>query len=163
MRSRTPELASARPQTGNRETRRRAPVSDHPGAGLVAESGLNALDGLEVDLSSGILTIEFPDGLRYVVNSHRAARQIWMAAERSAWHFDFVREGSRWVASKNGDELRSTLSIGLCLCFRGGECLMPRAGAISIVFEERMLRGEAFLVFIKLRRSSSCMPKSLQQ
>ncbi len=73
------------------------------------ERALDALDGLEVDLSSGILTLEFPDGLKYVVNSHRAARQIWMAAERSAWHFDFVGEGSRWVASKNGDELRSTL------------------------------------------------------
>ena len=27
-------------QTGNRETRRRAPVSDHPGVGLLAESSL---------------------------------------------------------------------------------------------------------------------------
>ena len=74
------------------------------------ERALDNLDGLEVDLSSGILTLEFPDGLKYVVNSHRAARQIWMAAERSAWHFDFQRGASRWVASKNGDELRSTLA-----------------------------------------------------
>ncbi|MEO7329046.1 MAG: iron donor protein CyaY [Minicystis sp.] len=73
------------------------------------ERALDAQDGLEVDLSSGILTLEFPDGLKYVVNSHRAARQIWMAAERSAWHFDFVRSSARWVAPKNGDELRSTL------------------------------------------------------
>ena len=73
------------------------------------ERALGDLDGLEVDLSSGILTLEFPDGLKYVVNSHRAARQIWMAAERSAWHFDFQRGASRWVASKSGDELRQAL------------------------------------------------------
>jgi CyaY protein len=39
-----------------------------------------------------------------VVNSHRAARQIWMAAERSAWHFDLAADG-RWIATKSGDEL----------------------------------------------------------
>jgi CyaY protein len=62
---------------------------------------------LEVELQMGILTIEFPDGTKYVVNSHRAARQIWMAAERSAWHFD--REGERWVAKKTGDDLSAAL------------------------------------------------------
>jgi CyaY protein len=45
-------------------------------------------DRIEAELSSDILTLEFSDGARYVLNSHRAARQIWMAAERSAWHFD---------------------------------------------------------------------------
>jgi CyaY protein len=43
------------------------------------------------------------------VNSHRAARQIWMAAELRAWHFDFSPETERWVAAKSGDELWSTL------------------------------------------------------
>lgn len=76
---------------------------------------VDALDALELpsvecELSSDILTIELSDGGRYVVNSHRAARQIWMAAERSAWHFDWDAERSAWVAKKSGDELWSTLS-----------------------------------------------------
>ena len=71
------------------------------------------LDGMEIDLSMGVLTLEFADGTKYVVNSHRAAKQIWMAAERSAWHFDYHPEGKRWIASKNGDELRSTLAAVL--------------------------------------------------
>jgi CyaY protein len=78
------------------------------------EGRLGDLDGLEVSLQMGILTLEFPDGTRYVVNSHRAARQIWMAAERSAWHFDYLpgegRGEGRWVAAKSGDELRETLA-----------------------------------------------------
>jgi CyaY protein len=76
---------------------------------------VRALDALEhpdveAELASDILTIEFADGTRYVVNSHRAARQIWMAAERRAWHFDFRPGERRWVAEKSGDELWSTVS-----------------------------------------------------
>ncbi len=70
------------------------------------------LDGLaldaEIELAMGILSIEFADGTKYIINSHRAAKQIWMAAERSAWHFDPTSDG-RWIASKSGDELRHAL------------------------------------------------------
>ena len=69
------------------------------------DRALNDVDGVEADLESGILTIEFPDGERFVVNSHRAARQIWMAARANAWHFDVERATRRWTAKKNGDEL----------------------------------------------------------
>jgi CyaY protein len=65
---------------------------------------------IEAELASDILTIEFTDGTRYVVNSHRAARQIWMAAERSAWHFDWNLEKRRWIAEKSGDELWATVA-----------------------------------------------------
>lgn len=68
------------------------------------------LGGVECELSSDILTIELSGGNRYVVNSHRAARQIWMAAERNAWHFDWEEERAAWIAKKTGDELWSTLS-----------------------------------------------------
>jgi CyaY protein len=69
------------------------------------QRALDELDGFEADLESGILTLEFEGGDRYVINSHRAARQIWMAAERSAWHFDLSPADGRWTASKTGDEL----------------------------------------------------------
>ena len=79
------------------------------------DDALADLDGLEATLEMGILTLEFPDGTKYVVNSHRAAKQIWMAAERSAWHFDPhpaspAHPTTRWIASKSGDELTSTLA-----------------------------------------------------
>jgi CyaY protein len=86
------------------------------------DDALGDLDGLEVSLQMGILAFEFPDGAKYIVNSHRAARQIWMAAEQSAWHFDYLpAEGAngangasgRWIAAKNGDELVATVSAVL--------------------------------------------------
>jgi CyaY protein len=38
--------------------------------------------------SDGVLIIEFEDGQKFVVNSHRVAQQIWLAGYSSAWHFD---------------------------------------------------------------------------
>jgi len=76
---------------------------------------LDQLDvpGLECELSSDILTIELSGGARYVINSHRAARQIWMAAEHSAWHFDWDATKNSWIAQKTGAELWSALSTVL--------------------------------------------------
>ena len=69
------------------------------------DRALSELDGAEVELESGILTIEVSDETKYVINSHRAARQIWMAAERNAWHFDYREEDARWIATKTNDGL----------------------------------------------------------
>lgn len=66
-------------------------------------------DALQADLENDIITIELGDDVTYVINSHRAARQIWMAAERTAWHFDFDVASKQWIAAKNGDELWSAL------------------------------------------------------
>jgi CyaY protein len=61
---------------------------------------LDGLDDLEAELSQGVLTITFESGAPFVVNSHRAARQIWFAADRTAWHFDPDAEGSRWTGTR---------------------------------------------------------------
>ena len=66
-------------------------------------------DAVEVSTSDGVLRLDLRDGTKIVINSHRAARQIWMAAVASAWHFDPGSNGT-WIAAKTGDELRSTLA-----------------------------------------------------
>jgi CyaY protein len=65
---------------------------------------------VDPDLQSGVLTINFDDDTKYVVNSHRAAKQIWMAAERAAWHFDYDPSADKWLANQKEDELWATLS-----------------------------------------------------
>ncbi len=70
------------------------------------ESALVDLDGrLEADLAGDVLTLEFDDGRTYVVNSHSAARQIWVAAEARAWHLSLDADGARWVDTREGREL----------------------------------------------------------
>lgn len=78
-------------------------------------AALDRQDDLEAELSMGVLTIAFEaGGAPFVVNSHRAARQIWMAADRQAWHFDPVDDGARWVAPKSPhDELWPALEASL--------------------------------------------------
>jgi CyaY protein len=66
-------------------------------------------DDIEVSSSDGILRLDLRDGTRVVINTHRAARQIWMAAVASAWHFDRDQD-ARWRAKKSGEELRQTLA-----------------------------------------------------
>lgn len=68
------------------------------------------LDGADVDLGGDVLSIEFADGATYIVNSHRAARQIWLAAERSAAHYSFDEASGEWRDSKTGTELHADLS-----------------------------------------------------
>jgi CyaY protein len=66
-------------------------------------------DDVEISTSDGILRLDCRDGTKIVINSHRAARQIWMAAVASAWHFD-PADGGRWIAPKSGDDLRATVT-----------------------------------------------------
>ncbi len=77
------------------------------------ERALADVDSLEVDLQMGVMTLEFADGAKYIINSHRAAKQIWMAAERTAWHFDPVAQGREWKAPKDGSELWATVEAVL--------------------------------------------------
>ena len=66
-------------------------------------------DDVEVSVSDGVLRLDLRDGTRIVINSHRAAGQIWMAAVSSAWHFDPGADG-KWTAARSGEELRATLA-----------------------------------------------------
>lgn len=66
-------------------------------------------DEAEADTSGDVLTITVlaGKGPRIIINRHRAARQIWMAAARKAWHFDPDESFTIW---RTGDaELVATL------------------------------------------------------
>jgi CyaY protein len=78
---------------------------------LEIEDALAAVDpdDVEVSTSDGILRLELRDGTRVVINTHRAARQIWMAAVSTAWHFDRDPDG-KWRARRTGEELRQALA-----------------------------------------------------
>jgi len=76
----------------------------------LVEALIACSEDIDPDLESGVLSINFDDDTKYVVNSHRAAKQIWMAADRRAWHFDYVASAKQWVALQSSDELWSALS-----------------------------------------------------
>lgn len=73
------------------------------------EKALSGFDPDELDayLGGDVLTITLGNGQKIIINRHRAARQIWMAALRRAWHFDPAPAGT-WrtakPAEKSGDK-----------------------------------------------------------
>lgn len=60
-------------------------------------------DEVDYDSADGVITLEFADGQKYVLNRQAAASQMWFAAGAHAWHFDLA--GDAWRCSKDGAEL----------------------------------------------------------
>ena len=68
-------------------------------------------DECEISTSGGVLSLTVKDGSRLVVNTQRAAREIWLAAqtsERRAWHFKWDEATRRWRTAEA--ELRETVA-----------------------------------------------------
>lgn len=75
-----------------------------------AELGDLEHESMDIDLAGDVLTIAFSDGAKFIINAHSAAGQVWMAADKTAWHFDWEPEQKQWIAKKTGDELMATVA-----------------------------------------------------
>lgn len=62
-------------------------------------------DELDYDSTDGVLTLEFGDGSRFVLNRQAATRQMWYAAGARAWHYDWDAQREVWVDDRDGHEL----------------------------------------------------------
>ena len=73
-------------------------------------TALEDFDPDEVDFFSadGVLTIEFADGTRYILNRQAAASQMWFAAGARAWHYKW--SGEDWLDDRDGHKLRECVS-----------------------------------------------------
>ena len=72
-----------------------------------------ALDAQDPDVvecvpEADVVKITFPRGQAFVLNKQRPVREIWLAADRQAWHFRY--DGAAWVDKRSGDELCATLN-----------------------------------------------------
>jgi CyaY protein len=88
---------------------------------------LEDFDPDEVDFSTadGVLTIEFPDGVRYVLNRQAGASQMWFAAGDRAWHYDWNAERERWCDDRDGHELSER--VGRSVSEKIGRAVAPGA------------------------------------
>lgn len=69
-------------------------------------------DIADVDLQEGILTVDFEDAGRLVLNKHQPNRQIWLASPVSgAAHYDW--DGERWFSTRGGEPLLEQLAADL--------------------------------------------------
>ena len=74
----------------------------------------------------GVLELGFEDNSKMVINRHRVAREIWVAARSGGFHFRW--DGSVWRDTRGGEELFAALSK--LVSAQGGVAvvLAPRAG-----------------------------------
>jgi CyaY protein len=71
---------------------------------------LGAIEDLDVTTGDGLVTMEFEDGTRFVLNRQSAARQIWLAAGARAWHYRFDDAAGVWLDDRDGHELFGRLA-----------------------------------------------------
>ncbi len=72
------------------------------------ESMFEDVDAEDVDVerAGDVVTLTFKSGKKCVVNTQRPTRQMWLAANARAWHFDYDEAGSRWIDDRGqGAEL----------------------------------------------------------
>jgi len=77
------------------------------------ETMLEDVDANDVDIerAGDVLTLTFKDKKKCVINTQRPTRQLWMAANARAWHFNYDDATSKWVDDKGtGVELFTQIS-----------------------------------------------------
>jgi len=76
---------------------------------LTIEQGIEeSRADIDFEAAGGILTLEFANGTKIIVNKQGAARQIWVAAKSGGYHYGFV--DGQWINDQGGGELMSELS-----------------------------------------------------
>jgi CyaY protein len=82
------------------------------------DAAINASDAasdadIDCEINGGILTIEFADGSKAIVNRQTPLREIWLAARHGGFHFRLV--DGQWCDTRDGTTLDARLNETLAL------------------------------------------------
>ncbi len=64
---------------------------------------------IEVNRTGNVLTLEFDDGSKIIINSQAPMQELWVAARAGGFHFRRGDDG-RWVDTRSMEELFVALS-----------------------------------------------------
>jgi len=86
---------------------------------------LEDFDPDEVDYATtdGVVQLEFPDGVRFVLNRQAGSSQMWFAAGARAWHYDWAGEKELWLDDRDGHELFE--NVKRCVAEKLGREIAP--------------------------------------
>lgn len=65
---------------------------------------------IDFETASEVLTLEFPDGSKIIVNKQSPAHQIWVAARSGGFHYTLDSSRDAWINQQTGRELFEELS-----------------------------------------------------
>lgn len=63
---------------------------------------------IDYETSAGILTLDFADGSKIVINRQTANQELWVAARAGGFHFRWA-DGA-WRSTRDGAELMASLA-----------------------------------------------------
>ena len=73
-------------------------------------SEIDAVADLDIDIIDGVLTLEFEDGGKIIINRQEAANQIWLASPEGPAHFGYDADQDAWLNDRTGESLTDTLN-----------------------------------------------------
>ena len=73
------------------------------------ENEVEAADlDIDTEINSGILTLEFDNRSKVIINRQTPNREIWVAAKSGGFHFHF--DGAVWRDTRTNESLETLLS-----------------------------------------------------
>jgi len=77
----------------------------------ILEELLDACDAdIDYDTVSDILTIEFENSSKIIINYQSANGQLWLAARSGGYHYDYDEANDRWKNDRSGIDFFDELS-----------------------------------------------------
>ncbi|MCG6202156.1 iron donor protein CyaY [Psychromonas antarctica] len=70
----------------------------------IEESGVD----IDYDQNGGLLTLEFENRTKLIINRQQPLHQIWLATPKSGHHYNYVT--GAWIDDRNGDDFLVFLS-----------------------------------------------------
>jgi CyaY protein len=76
---------------------------------LNIEAALDACDtDIDTETAAGILTLEFDNGSKIILNRQGPTQEIWVAAKSGGYHYRL--QNGAWRNTRDGSELLASLS-----------------------------------------------------
>jgi len=66
---------------------------------------------IDYDQNGGLLTLEFNDRSKFIINRQQPLHQIWLATQENGHHYDYKME--QWIDDRSGDEFLTFLSTAI--------------------------------------------------
>jgi len=73
----------------------------------IEESGAD----VDYDQNGGLLTLEFENRTKLIINRQQPLHQIWLATIENGHHYDY--KAGRWIDDRSGDEFLTFLSAAI--------------------------------------------------
>ncbi|GAB1622469.1 iron donor protein CyaY [Agarivorans albus] len=64
---------------------------------------------IECDINGGVLTLEFENRSKMVINKQEPLHQLWLATKFGGYHFEWHEAEQQWICNRSGSEFWSLL------------------------------------------------------